>query len=116
MTRTRTLLGSLAACALLASMTTAAFAQEEEGAAVPIEGAEGITWQLVEQVVDGTMTPIPDDVMVTLILDGDQAGGSGGCNSYFASYTIDNMGSSLTFADVGATMMFCEGAAGEVEA
>jgi heat shock protein HslJ len=62
------------------------------------------------------MTPVPDDVMVTLILDGDQAGGSGGCNSYFASYTIDNMGSALTFADVGATMMFCEGAAGEVEA
>lgn len=116
MTTTRTLLGSLATCALLASMATAAVAQDEESAAVPIEGAEGITWQLVEQVMDGTMTPVPDDVMVTLILDGDQAGGNGGCNSYFASYTIDNAGSSLTFTDVGATMMFCEGAAGEVEA
>lgn len=116
MTKTRTLLGSLAAGVLLASLSAATVAQDPVAPPVPIEGAEGITWQLAEQVVDGTMTPLPDDVMVTLIMEGGQAGGSGGCNSYFASYTIDASGSSLTFDEIGATMMFCEGVAGEVEA
>ena len=114
MTKTRTLLASLAACALLASVTMNALAAGEEPAAIPIEGAEGITWQLAEQSIDGTLTPVPDDIVVTLILDGGQAGGNGGCNSYFASYTID--GFAVTISDIGSTMMFCEGAASEVEA
>ncbi len=91
-----------------------ALAAGEEAEAIPIEGAEGITWQLAEQSVDGTLTPVPDGVVVTLLLEDGQAGGSGGCNSYFASYTID--GDAVTFSDIGSTMMFCEGAASEVEA
>ena len=114
MIKTRTLLGSLAACALLASMAGSAFAAGDEPEAVPIEGAEGITWQLAEQSVDGSMTAVPDDVIVTLILEGGQAGGNGGCNSYFASYSID--GSTVTLSEIGSTMMYCEGAASEVEA
>ena len=60
MTKTRTLLGSLAAAALLASMATTTLAAGEETEAVPIEGAEGIAWQLVEQSVDGDhVAPCP---------------------------------------------------------
>ena len=114
MTKTRTLLGSLAAAALLASMATTTLAAGEETEAVPIEGAEGISWQLVEQTVDGTMSAVPDGVVVTLLLEDGEASGIGGCNNYFGGYTLD--GSSLTFDAMGATQMFCEGPAGEVEA
>jgi heat shock protein HslJ len=113
MIKTRSLLGSLAVCALLGSMSASAFAQGDGSQPIPIEGAEGISWQLAEQIVDGTMAPVPADVVVTLLLEDGQAVGNGGCNSYFASYTIDT--SALTFGEIGATMMFCEGAAGEVE-
>jgi heat shock protein HslJ len=114
MTKTRTLLGSLAACALLASMATSAFAAGEEPAAIPIEGAEGIPWQLVEQSVDGVMTTVPDGVVVTLLLEDGAAGGNGGCNNYFGEYTLES--TSLTFGPIGSTMMLCEGAASQVEA
>ncbi len=114
MTKTRTLLGSLAACALLASMATSAFAAGDEPDAIPIEGAEGIPWQLVEQSVDGTMTAVPDGVVVTLLLEDGAGGGNGGCNNYFGEYTLE--GTSLTFGPIGSTMMLCEGPASEVEA
>lgn len=114
MTKTRTLLGSLAAAALLASMATTTLAAGEETEAAPIEGAEGIAWQLVEQSVDGTMTAVPDGVVVTLLLEDGQAGGSGGCNNYFAGYTLD--ATSLVFGPIGSTMMMCDGPASEVEA
>lgn len=112
MMKDRTLLGSLLTGALLATLTLPAVAQDDQP--IPIEGAEGITWQLAEQVIDGAMTPVPGDVVVTLLLQDGQAGGSAGCNSYFADYTIGI--SDLTFGSIGSTMMFCEGPAGEVEA
>ncbi len=114
MSKTRTLLGSLTACALLASMATAALAAGDEPEAIPIEGAEGIPWQLVEQSVAGAMTAVPDGVVVTLLLEDGSAGGNGGCNSYFGEYTLES--TSLTFGPIGSTMMLCEGAASEVEA
>ena len=114
MRKTRTLLGSLAIGALLGSLSVAALAQSDEPVPIPIEGAEGIEWRLAEQVVDGTLTAVPDGVTVTLLLQDGQATGSGGCNRYFASYTIDT--SALTLGDIGSTLMFCEGAPGEVEA
>ena len=114
MTKTRTLLGSLAACALLASMATSAFAAGDEPDAIPIEGAEGIPWQLVEQSIDGTMTAVPEGVIVTLLLEDGAGGGNGGCNNYFGEYTLE--GTSLTFGPIGSTMMLCEGPASEVEA
>ncbi len=114
MTKTRTLLGSLAAAALLASMATAALAAGDEPEAIPIEGAEGIPWQLVEQSVAGAMTAVPDGVVVTLLLEDGSAGGNGGCNNYFSEYTLES--TSLTFGPIGSTMMLCEGAASEVEA
>ena len=74
---------------------------------------EGTTWILAQQAVDGALSPIPDGVLATLLMQDGASGGSGGCNSWFGDYTLD--GTSLTFSDIGSTMMFCEGPAGEVE-
>jgi heat shock protein HslJ len=51
---------------------------------------------------------IPAGIEITLQLNSaDQnAGGSSGCNSYFASYEL--AGSSLTFSEIGSTLMACE--------
>ena len=82
-------------------------------APVPVDGIEGLTWQLREQATDGAMVPVPEGVLVTLVMEGGDAGGSGGCNTYFASYVLD--GASLTFSEIGSTLMFCEGPGGDVE-
>jgi heat shock protein HslJ len=39
--------------------------------------------------------------------------GSGGCNSFTATYTVD--GAKLTIGDPASTLMLCDGPAGEVE-
>jgi heat shock protein HslJ len=81
---------------------------------VPVDGIEGITWQLVEYLNGGDgVTPVPEGVVATLVLQGGAAGGSGGCNSFTTDYSLD--GSSITFGQVTSTFMFCEGPAGEVE-
>ncbi len=51
------------------------------------------------------MVETPDRVTVSLLMDGGQAGGNAGCNSYFTSYELD--GSDLAFGQVGSTMMAC---------
>jgi len=82
--------------------------------AVPVDGIEGVTWQLVEYLVGGdAMAPVPDGVVATLTLQGGAAGGNGGCNVFTTDYTLD--GSSITFDPPTSTMMFCEGPGGEVE-
>jgi len=80
---------------------------------LPSDTIEGTTWLLGEQVTDGALAPLPDGVTVTLLMETGQAGGSGGCNSYFASYELD--GSTISFDEIGSTLMHCEGPAGEVE-
>jgi heat shock protein HslJ len=121
MTRTRSLHAPFAATALLtlglvASQALGALAQDESPAAepIPIDAIEGITWQLQEQVVDGALAPVPEGVVVTLLLEEGAIGGSGGCNSYFGSYTLE--GDSVTFSEIGSTLMACEPPAGDVEA
>ena len=81
---------------------------------IPADGVQGITWQLSEQAVDGGLTAVPEDVLVTLVLEAGNAGGNGGCNTYFASYEID--GAAISFGPIGSTMMACEGPSGETEA
>lgn len=76
-------------------------------------GIEGITWLLRSQSVDGTLTNVPDGVLVSLrLLDG-QAGGNGGCNRYSTSYLID--GDNIEFGQLATTLMACEDPAGELE-
>jgi heat shock protein HslJ len=106
---------------LLASQALAALAQEESpasgdspgGEPIPTDAIEGVTWLLAEQLIDGALTGVPEDVVVTLLLEDGAIGGSGGCNSYFGSYTLD--GDAVTFSGIGSTLMACEPPAGDVE-
>ncbi len=93
---------------------TAAVPETAPAEAAPAEAAaaeagpltlEGVTWQVAElRGADGTLAPAGAPATLTLA-DG-QVSGSGGCNNFFGSYTLD--GSSLTFGQAGSTMMACE--------
>ena len=76
-------------------------------------GIEGINWLLRAQVVEGSMADIPADIVVSLRLEDGTASGTGGCNRYSGSYTLD--GESLTFGPAASTLMACVGSAGDVE-
>ena len=84
MTKRHIIAGVLSATLLASALPGLALGQDEDTFA-----AEGFTWRLDSYLVDGVMTAVPDEVEVTLLLDGGDAGGSGGCNSYFGSYEID---------------------------
>jgi heat shock protein HslJ len=105
----RTTLASLAAMALTASLAVAAVAAEEEAPAddeiVGVYGIEDMTWLLTGLLVEGEMVELPDGAVVSLRMEDGDAGGSGGCNSYFTSYELD--GFELTFGPIGSTMMAC---------
>jgi heat shock protein HslJ len=81
---------------------------------LPADGVQGVTWRLSEQIVDGAMTAVPEEVLATLVLEAGNAGGNGGCNAWFATYAMD--GASITFGPIGSTMMACEGPGGDTEA
>lgn len=69
---------------------------------------QGVRWVLVSYLTAAgeTVTALPDsEVTAEFSADG-QVGGSGGCNRYFAGYTVD--GSGLTISQAGSTMMACE--------
>jgi heat shock protein HslJ len=100
---------ALALGALLTLTAAPAFAADASPAASPPAAVplEGTTWLLTNARLSGAYAPIPADIAATLILDDGHAGGSGGCNQWFADYTLD--GASLSFGVIGSTMMFCEG-------
>lgn len=108
-------LAPLAAAALLLAVSAPTLASSEAEAEEPIavDIIEGITWQLQRQAVDGELAALPDGAVVTLLMEGGQVGGNGGCNQYFGEYTRD--GDALSFGDIGSTEMYCEGAS-DVEA
>jgi heat shock protein HslJ len=96
---------TVVAVALTASLAAAATGSEPEPEPMPVDLIEGITWVLTSQVVDGELAALPDGAFVSLRMEDGQAGGQGGCNSYFSSYELD--GFDLTFSDIGSTMMAC---------
>nr|MCU0465321.1 META domain-containing protein [Anaerolineae bacterium] len=62
----------------------------------------GTGWYLLEN----KGAPMIEGTSITLSFDKNgQVGGSGGCNSYGGSYTVD--GNSLRFSDVFSTLMAC---------
>ena len=114
----RTTVASLAALTLTAGVAAGALATEDaettsEPEPVGVFSIEGLQWLLTAQLVDGEMTPVPEGVVVSLFMEDGQAGGTGGCNNYFADYELD--GFDLTFGNIGATLMACPGPAGDVE-
>ena len=103
----RTTLGLLAAASLAAAVCAPAVATSEPETDMPIavDIIEGIDWTLLRQQVDGMLVELPDDVGITLLMQDGMASGSGGCNSYGASYERD--GDALTFGVIEATEMYC---------
>jgi heat shock protein HslJ len=105
MIKSRPAVATVAAMALTASLAAAAVSSEPETEPMPVDLVEGITWVLTSQAVDGELAALPDGAFVSLRMENGQAGGQGGCNSYFSSYELD--GFDLTFSDIGSTMMAC---------
>ncbi len=104
------LLGSTAGCRIederliltdATGATVLVFTEEE-----PAELA-GTSWRLASLVDEnGTMTPVISGTQVTLAFDADgRLGGSAGCNSYGAGYTVD--GVNLSIEPPIRTEMYC---------
>jgi heat shock protein HslJ len=70
------------------------------------DSLEGTSWELASFGASGSETLILQGSTVTLQFDGQgQASGSGGCNSYGASYQVK--GNTISFGDVISTLMAC---------
>lgn len=70
--------------------------------AQPPAALDGTQWQLIS--LDGS--PVLDSTSVTLAFGPqDRAGGSGGCNSYGGSYSVQD--DALSFGPLASTMMAC---------
>jgi heat shock protein HslJ len=107
---------ALAILALSTGLAAGAAAQDEPTAdespaagASPAAGTspEGVTWILQQQAVDGpaVLERLPELVLASLSMVDEQAGGSAGCNAWFAAYELD--GESLTFGPAGSTLRLC---------
>lgn len=108
MTRRRSFLGLSTALALVVSTAGVVGAQGEP------PSPEGQAWELRAYAADAALTPVPEDVVATLLLADGVASGSAGCNQFSGSYTLD--GSSLSIApEMAQTMMACDPAIQAVE-
>lgn len=105
---------TLSALALAASLSAAALATSEpEETPISVDIIEGVTWLLTSQAVDGELASVPGGVVVSLLMTDGQAGGTAGCNGYFAEYELD--GQALTFGTIGSTQMACVGPVMDLE-
>ncbi|HSN78540.1 MAG TPA: META domain-containing protein, partial [Anaerolineae bacterium] len=71
----------------------------------PAAELEGVTWRLIAYLDQNDMLSM-FGVESTITLQDGEAGGKGGCNMYFAPYTLE--GDQLSFGPAGSTMMACE--------
>lgn len=80
---------------------------------VPV-ALEGTEWILQKLVITGAdLADVPTGFMASLLLQDGTATGSGGCNAFSGTYTLD--GSSLTFGAMASTMMSCPDPQGSTE-
>jgi heat shock protein HslJ len=103
-----------ALCLGLAASVSAADPSASPGASAG-EGSsiEGVEWMLAQQAVKGTLGDVDSSVHATLLLEDGQASGSGGCNRFSGSYSLE--GSSLVFGPFLSTLMACDDPAGSTE-
>jgi heat shock protein HslJ len=87
---------------LLVTFVPAAIAQSDGG-----NSLVGRPWQLVSYGAPGAETPVIADSSATLEFRADnQVVGSGSCNEYGGSYTIE--GDRINFSNIVSTIMACE--------
>lgn len=67
---------------------------------------EGRTWVAEEIAVDGAMTPVVANTVVTATFEDGSVSGIASCNNYFGGYEVD--GDAITFGALGSTLMACE--------
>lgn len=67
----------------------------------------GVRWTLASFEPDGA--PALADAPATLLIEDGKAGGTTGCNSYFAGVSL-GLDGAVSFGPAGSTMMYCEGA------
>ena len=115
------MIGVLFVMVLAAACVPVAAPVDNGGGTVPAasEGGntvlEGTTWQLTQIAgEDGTLAPIAEGADVTMSFADGSASGSGGCNRYNASATVEGQ-SGLAFGPAASTMMACEGPGADVE-
>ncbi len=102
----------LGACAVLT--LTACASSSSSG---PSAGGDltGVTWVLDAASMTTLSHGAPAGARVDLVFDGSQASGRAACNSYFGGYQADAQDGTLSFANLGATMMACDQALMDLE-
>lgn len=71
---------------------------------------EGTNWILLKfSLKDGEIQEPQGEKPITLKFKADQASGSAGCNTYFASYEYVAQSGQLHFDGIGATEKYCAG-------
>ncbi len=102
-------LGGLTASFLVAALASGASAQSASPGAMS-GGLLHTDWLL------GTVggAPVASGIDANLLFADTEAGGFGGCNRFFASYTSD-ASSTLTFGPIATTMMACDDATNAFE-
>lgn len=88
--------------------TTTPTTPPETGETGSIEDLEKTKWQLVSYELEGKTRAVPQDVDITLILRRGRASGTGGCNTFTATYELKE-GNALAITDVAATKKLCKG-------
>ena len=69
-------------------------------------GLENTLWSLVSFGPPDAQQPLVEGSTITLLLAGGQGGGTGGCNTYGATYQVD--GNKITFSEIIRTERACE--------
>ncbi len=69
-------------------------------------GLEGIDWVLDDASLGSLVAKVTPDVHIDLRFEGDQVGGSSGCNTYGASFQA--IGGTISFGPFRSTAMACE--------
>ncbi len=106
MTKLPSMMATLATLALTAGLAGSSLATDAaEPEPLGVYQIEGITWVLRSQAVEGELVGVAEVTLTSLLMEDGQAGGQGGCNSYFTSYELD--GFDLTFGPIGSTLMAC---------
>jgi heat shock protein HslJ len=79
----------------------------------PPAALEGNHWDLTSFINGEAASSLVADSTIMLNLVDGKLSGFGGCNSYFADYTLD--GDKLTFTTAGSTLMYCNSPEGVMD-
>lgn len=87
-----------------AQPTVPAVTDPSVGGDPTLGGLAGVNWQLVSIGPNAA----PTDNPITLQFSQEGVGGNSGCNSYFGQFQYDSTALTLSFSNVGGTLMACE--------